>query len=181
MRRIFLEFSKNPSQVVIIVISAVRIETLTMAVGSRRSPTKTLGQIKIASQTRKSLQTERKMQKREQGKSGGSAGGGATPPAKRGRPFGSGNNSSSAAASAADSAAPSTLLGPSLHVHNSFAGKFTTSSSSSIRVTFEFLHTLHWVSSFSFKNEIQFECARILHNTGSKSPLANFKKYFYLL
>ncbi|XP_040862176.1 armadillo repeat-containing protein LFR isoform X1 [Glycine max] len=61
------------------------------------------------------------MQKREQGKSGGSAGGGATPPAKRGRPFGSGNNSSSAAASAADSAAPSTLLGPSLHVHNSFA------------------------------------------------------------
>nr|KYP76708.1 hypothetical protein KK1_020960 [Cajanus cajan] len=61
------------------------------------------------------------MQKREQGKSGGAAGGGAAPPAKRGRPFGSGNNSASAAASAADSAAPSTLLGPSLHVHNSFA------------------------------------------------------------
>lgn len=143
----------------IIVISAVRIETLTMAVGSRRSPTKTLGQIKIASQTRKSLQTERKMQKREQGKSGGSAGGGATPPAKRGRPFGSGNNSASAAASAADSAAPSNLLGPSLHVHNSFAGKFTASSS--IRVTFEILHTLPWVSNFSLKTTILFECSRI--------------------
>ncbi|XP_027366281.1 armadillo repeat-containing protein LFR isoform X2 [Abrus precatorius] len=61
------------------------------------------------------------MQKREQGKSGGAAGGGSAPPAKRGRPFGSGSNSASASASAADLAAPSTLLGPSLHVHNSFA------------------------------------------------------------
>ncbi|XP_057428624.1 armadillo repeat-containing protein LFR [Lotus japonicus] len=63
------------------------------------------------------------MQKREQGKSGGGAGGGSATPAKRGRPFGSGNNSAAAAAAAAaaDLAAPSTLLGPSLHVHNSFA------------------------------------------------------------
>lgn len=64
------------------------------------------------------------MQKREQGKSGVGAGGGSATPAKRGRPFGSGNNSAAAAAAAAaaDLAAPSTLLGPSLHVHNSFAG-----------------------------------------------------------
>ncbi|MED6144133.1 hypothetical protein PIB30_012786 [Stylosanthes scabra] len=63
------------------------------------------------------------MQKREQGKSGGSSGGGSAPPAKRGRPFGSGSNSAAAAAAAAaaDSAAPSILLGPSLHVHSSFA------------------------------------------------------------
>ncbi|KAL1367409.1 hypothetical protein HN51_021474 [Arachis hypogaea] len=65
------------------------------------------------------------MQKREQGKSGGSSGGGSAPPAKRGRPFGSGSNSAAAAAIAAaagdSAAAPSTLLGPSLHVHSSFA------------------------------------------------------------
>ncbi|PON40177.1 Coatomer beta subunit [Parasponia andersonii] len=63
------------------------------------------------------------MQKREQGKSGGVAGGAAAPPAKRGRPFGSTSNSAAAAAAAAaaDIAAPSTLLGPSLHVHSSFA------------------------------------------------------------
>ncbi|XP_062108232.1 armadillo repeat-containing protein LFR [Humulus lupulus] len=60
------------------------------------------------------------MQKREQGKSGGASGGSAGPPAKRGRPFGSTSNSAAAAA-AADTAAPSTLLGPSLHVHSSFA------------------------------------------------------------
>ncbi|OIV98765.1 hypothetical protein TanjilG_20511 [Lupinus angustifolius] len=61
------------------------------------------------------------MQKREQGKSGGSAGGGSAPSAKRGRPFGSNSSAAAAAAASADSAAPSTLLGPSLHVHNSFA------------------------------------------------------------
>ncbi|CAL0328085.1 unnamed protein product [Lupinus luteus] len=61
------------------------------------------------------------MQKREQGKSGGSGGGGPAPSAKRGRPFGSNSSAAAAAAASADSAAPSTLLGPSLHVHNSFA------------------------------------------------------------
>lgn len=70
------------------------------------------------------------MQKRDQGKSGGSTGGGSATPAKRGRPFGSGNNSTAAAAAAADLAAPSTLLGPSLHVHSSFAGLLTASSTS---------------------------------------------------
>ncbi|XP_049407125.1 armadillo repeat-containing protein LFR isoform X2 [Solanum stenotomum] len=59
------------------------------------------------------------MQKREQSKLSGSSGGSVGPPAKRGRPFGSGN--SNAAAAAADSAAPSTLLGPSLQVHSAFA------------------------------------------------------------
>ncbi|KAK9288978.1 hypothetical protein L1049_017449 [Liquidambar formosana] len=58
------------------------------------------------------------MQKREQSKVGGAAGGAAAPAAKRGRPFGSGNSNATAAA---DSAAPSTLLGPSLQVHSSFA------------------------------------------------------------
>uniref|UniRef100_A0A7C8YMN8 SWI/SNF-like complex subunit BAF250 C-terminal domain-containing protein n=1 Tax=Opuntia streptacantha TaxID=393608 RepID=A0A7C8YMN8_OPUST len=63
------------------------------------------------------------MQKREQGKPGGSAGGTPTPAPKRGRPFGSGTNSAAVAAvaAAADSAAPSTLLGPTLQVHSSFA------------------------------------------------------------
>ncbi|XP_010274240.1 PREDICTED: armadillo repeat-containing protein LFR-like [Nelumbo nucifera] len=61
------------------------------------------------------------MQKREQGKVGGAAGGAAPQPAKRGRPFGSGSSNAAAAAAAADSAAPSTLLGPSLQVHSSFA------------------------------------------------------------
>ncbi|KAF4352743.1 hypothetical protein CsatB_026312 [Cannabis sativa] len=60
------------------------------------------------------------MQKREQGKSGGASGGSAGPPAKRGRPFGSTSNSAALAA-VADTAAPSTLFGPSLHVHSSFA------------------------------------------------------------
>ncbi|KAL6970495.1 hypothetical protein U1Q18_048766 [Sarracenia purpurea var. burkii] len=58
------------------------------------------------------------MQKREQGKQGGASGGVAPPPAKRGRPFGS---VSSNAAASADAVAPSTLLGPSLQVHSSFA------------------------------------------------------------
>lgn len=70
------------------------------------------------------------MQKREQSKLSGSSGGSVGPPAKRGRPFGSGNSnaaaaaaaSAAAAAAAADSAAPSTLLGPSLQVHSAFAG-----------------------------------------------------------
>ncbi|XP_050888505.1 armadillo repeat-containing protein LFR [Lathyrus oleraceus] len=61
------------------------------------------------------------MQKRDQSKAGGATGGGSSTPAKRGRPFGSGNNSAAAAAAAAESAAPSTLLGPSLHVHSAFA------------------------------------------------------------
>ncbi|KAL3626349.1 hypothetical protein CASFOL_029898 [Castilleja foliolosa] len=67
------------------------------------------------------------MQKREQPKPGGASGVSVTPSGKRGRPFGSGINNSSisaAAASAAasgDSAAPSTLLGPSLQVHSAFA------------------------------------------------------------
>lgn len=67
------------------------------------------------------------MQKREQSKLSGSSGGSVGPPAKRGRPFGSGNSNAAsaaaaAAAAAADSAAPSTLLGPSLQVHSAFAG-----------------------------------------------------------
>ncbi|XP_016483556.1 armadillo repeat-containing protein LFR-like [Nicotiana tabacum] len=64
------------------------------------------------------------MQKREQSKLSGSTGGSAAPPAKRGRPFGSGGSNAAAAAAAAaaaDSAAPSTLLGPSLQVHSAFA------------------------------------------------------------
>ncbi|KAK6929884.1 hypothetical protein RJ641_003978 [Dillenia turbinata] len=65
------------------------------------------------------------MQKRERelGKQGGGSGGGTTPAAKRGRPFGSGTNNAiaAAAAAAADTAAPSTLLGPSLQVHTTFA------------------------------------------------------------
>lgn len=65
------------------------------------------------------------MQKREQSKLGGAMGGAAAPPAKRGRPYGStSSNAAAAAAAAADTAAPSTLLGPSLHVHSSFAGSF---------------------------------------------------------
>ncbi|GMY27288.1 armadillo repeat-containing protein LFR [Fagus crenata] len=62
------------------------------------------------------------MQKREQGKSAGAAGGATAPAPKRGRPFGSSNSSAAAAAAAAaDTVAPSNLLGPSLHVHSSFA------------------------------------------------------------
>ncbi|PHT38947.1 Armadillo repeat-containing protein LFR [Capsicum baccatum] len=64
------------------------------------------------------------MQKREQSKLTGSTGGSAAPPPKRGRPFGSGSSNAAAAAAAAaaaDSAAPSTLLGPSLQVHSAFA------------------------------------------------------------
>ncbi|GMH19980.1 hypothetical protein Nepgr_021821 [Nepenthes gracilis] len=65
------------------------------------------------------------MHKREQGKLGGSAGGAGTPipTPKRGRPFGSGSSGSASAAAAAsiDAAAPSTLLGPTLQVHSSFA------------------------------------------------------------
>ncbi|XP_028784174.1 armadillo repeat-containing protein LFR [Neltuma alba] len=63
------------------------------------------------------------MQKRDQSKSGGAGGSSSAPPAKRGRPFGSSSTSAAAAAAAAaaDSAAPSTMLGPSLHVHSSFA------------------------------------------------------------
>ena len=68
------------------------------------------------------------MQKRDQSKAGGGAGGSATPAAKRGRPFGSGIGNAATAAGAAgsaDSAAPSTLLGPSLQVHSAFAGQST--------------------------------------------------------
>ncbi|KAM7466911.1 hypothetical protein LguiB_014473 [Lonicera macranthoides] len=62
------------------------------------------------------------MQKREQGKQGGGASGGSAPPAaKRGRPFGS-TAAAAAAAAASDAVAPSTLLGPSLQVHSTFAG-----------------------------------------------------------
>ncbi|KAE8022622.1 hypothetical protein FH972_008407 [Carpinus fangiana] len=57
------------------------------------------------------------MQKREQGKSAGAAGGATAPTPKRGRPFGSSNSN----AAAAETMAPSNLLGPSLHVHSSFA------------------------------------------------------------
>ncbi|KAJ6725943.1 BRG-1 ASSOCIATED FACTOR 250 BAF250 [Salix purpurea] len=60
------------------------------------------------------------MQKRDLNKSGGSGGGSAAPAPKRGRPFGS-TSGSAAASFGADSAAPSTLLGPSLQVHTSFA------------------------------------------------------------
>ncbi|XP_051127893.1 armadillo repeat-containing protein LFR isoform X2 [Andrographis paniculata] len=64
------------------------------------------------------------MQRRDQVRQGGAAGGSATPAAKRGRPFGSTISASAAAAASAaagDSAAPSTLLGPSLQVHSAFA------------------------------------------------------------
>ncbi|KAI5580291.1 hypothetical protein BDE02_08G145400 [Populus trichocarpa] len=60
------------------------------------------------------------MQKRDLNKSGGSGGGSAAPAPKRGRPFGS-TSGSAAASFAADFVAPSTLLGPSLQVHTSFA------------------------------------------------------------
>ncbi|XP_073026969.1 armadillo repeat-containing protein LFR-like isoform X3 [Primulina eburnea] len=62
------------------------------------------------------------MQKRDQSKLGGASGSSAAPAAKRGRPFGSGTNSAAAVAAAVggDSAAPSTLLGPSLQVHSAF-------------------------------------------------------------
>lgn len=61
------------------------------------------------------------MQKREQGKQGGAAGGAGTPAAKRGRPFGTGHSNTAASVAAAEAAAPSSLLGPSLQVHASFA------------------------------------------------------------
>lgn len=63
------------------------------------------------------------MQKREFAKSGGQSGGSSAPAPKRGRPFGSTSANSAAAAAAAAAAeamSPSALLGPSLHVHNSF-------------------------------------------------------------
>ncbi|KAD6453084.1 hypothetical protein E3N88_07789 [Mikania micrantha] len=62
------------------------------------------------------------MQKRELGKQGGGSGGSGPPAAKRGRPFGS-TASNMAAAALAEAAAPSTLLGPSLQIHSSFAGR----------------------------------------------------------
>ncbi|CAN0857270.1 Armadillo repeat-containing protein LFR [Linum grandiflorum] len=58
------------------------------------------------------------MQKRDQNKFGSAAGGSGAPPPKRGRPFGSTNSNSSGGGG--DAAAPSTLLGPSLQVHNTF-------------------------------------------------------------
>ncbi|KAA0049316.1 hypothetical protein IC582_012647 [Cucumis melo] len=66
------------------------------------------------------------MQKRDQNKLGGNVSGGASaPPAKRGRPFGSVNSNAAAVAAAVaagtETLAPSTLLGPSLHIHTSFA------------------------------------------------------------
>lgn len=63
------------------------------------------------------------MQKRDQSKGVGGSSGSATPAAKRGRPFGSGSSNAAAAAAfaSADSAAPATLLGPSLQVHSAFA------------------------------------------------------------
>ncbi|GFZ08790.1 Armadillo repeat-containing protein [Actinidia chinensis var. chinensis] len=61
------------------------------------------------------------MQKREQGKQGGASSGSATPAPKRGRPFGSTSSNAAAASFSADAVAPSTLLGPSLQVHSSFA------------------------------------------------------------
>lgn len=63
------------------------------------------------------------MQKRDQSKAAGASGGAATPAPKRGRPFGTTGSAAAAAAAAAaaDSAAPSTLLGPSLQVHSAFA------------------------------------------------------------
>ncbi|KAI7748644.1 hypothetical protein M8C21_012444, partial [Ambrosia artemisiifolia] len=63
------------------------------------------------------------MQKREL-KQGGGSGGSGTPAAKRGRPVGS-TASNMAAAALADAAAPSTLLGPSLQIHSSFADQNT--------------------------------------------------------
>ncbi|XP_022979388.1 armadillo repeat-containing protein LFR-like [Cucurbita maxima] len=61
------------------------------------------------------------MQKREQNKLGGNVGSASAPPAKRGRPFGSVNSNAAAAAAASETLAPSALLGPSLHIHTSFA------------------------------------------------------------
>ncbi|XP_058105439.1 armadillo repeat-containing protein LFR [Magnolia sinica] len=62
------------------------------------------------------------MQKRDQSKMAGAAGSAGSAASRRGRPFG-GNAAAAAAAGAAsgDSAAPPTLLGPSLQVHSSFA------------------------------------------------------------
>lgn len=73
------------------------------------------------------------MQKRDQSKVAGTSGGAATPAPKRGRPFGTTGSAAAAAAAAAaaDSAAPSTLLGPSLQVHSSFAGQSPTNPRSS--------------------------------------------------
>ncbi|KAL8210296.1 hypothetical protein R6Q57_007028 [Mikania cordata] len=64
------------------------------------------------------------MQKRELGKQGGGSGGSGPPAAKRGRPIGS-TASNMAAAALAEAAAPSTLLGPSLQIHSSFADQNT--------------------------------------------------------
>lgn len=61
------------------------------------------------------------MQKRDQNKLAGNVGGTSAPPAKRGRPFGSANSNNAAALAAVETLAPSALLGPSLHVHTSFA------------------------------------------------------------
>ncbi|KAI3829121.1 hypothetical protein L1987_03236 [Smallanthus sonchifolius] len=66
------------------------------------------------------------MQKRELGKQGGASGGSGTQAPKRGRPFGStASNMAAAAAALAEAAAPSTLLGPSLQIHSSFADQNT--------------------------------------------------------
>lgn len=92
------------------------------------------------------------MQKREQAKLSGSTGGSAAPPAKRGRPLGSVNsNAAAAAAAAADSAAPSTLLGPSLQVHSAFAGQFQISLNT---LTHEFIG----VKSCKRKHLCAFSC-----------------------
>ncbi|KAG8370307.1 hypothetical protein BUALT_Bualt14G0103300 [Buddleja alternifolia] len=60
---------------------------------------------------------------KKQSKQGGASGGAATSAGKRGRPFGGGSSNAAAlpAAAAGESAAPSTLLGPSLQVHSAFA------------------------------------------------------------
>lgn len=80
------------------------------------------------------------MQKREQGKSAGAAGGATAPAPKRGRPFGSSNSSAAAAAAAAaDTVAPSNLLGPSLHVHSSFAGQYFFQNPSYLEFHFYFI------------------------------------------
>ncbi|KAM0016208.1 putative armadillo-like helical, SWI/SNF-like complex subunit BAF250/Osa protein [Helianthus debilis subsp. tardiflorus] len=73
---------------------------------------------------RVNIKAQIEMQKRELGKQGGGSGGSGTPAAKRGRPVGSTANNLAAAA-LAEAATASTLLGPSLQIHSSFADQNT--------------------------------------------------------
>ena len=106
--------------------------------------------ITLRAQNLKALETHpQRMQKREQGKSGGAAAGTTATPAKRGRPFGStaSNAAAAAAAAASDTAAPSTLLGPSLLVHTSFTGLPTSLSLKTCNLSLKDISELSWLRS----------------------------------